>query len=623
MSIYVIIGHRGTGKTFWIKEVESYFNKNKISVIDMDQQIEERTNKTIEDLFKQGETSFREIEKKVFDECLKKVSSFKGDVFISLGAGYSGDIPSFCTVIHLKRWSDSLGRIFFNRPRLMPNKDAWNEYQELYKKREKIYQNLRDLVWTRLDGVKNFAEEGKIFFGEKPLPIKNGVFTLDKEHFHTDSKLEKFLNHITRMNFYLLELRNDKAPLFIIKKVLEKIPVQKILFSFRKKDDKEFESYLKKLTESQLINMDWPFEWGPHPLFKNTSVIYSLHERKNNESIDSLLNRFSSKKDIHLKLAPEIFSFQELFKCHLWQQKDSKNRSFHPRSSNGRWKWYRIFFNPHQKIYFLKTDFLQGVLDQPVISEACRFKVGESFGCVLGNPIEHSLTPVEQYEFFKNYNMSVLKILMTEEEVTSENLEILKNLGMRFAAVTSPLKKHFYQLLKDSNSYSIKDASLKLSQSDHTALNTIIFSDQWRGFNTDVYGALSLKEWMDDKEKSLKKKLSIAVWGGGGVLNNLEQAFLNQNDSYDISFYSARTGQSKKGSHKNPDVIIWAVGRGRDFQFPPEQWRPSYILDLNYTEDSPAREYSLQTQAEYISGLMWFKVQAQWQRKLFQYFNCP
>ena len=621
MSIYVIIGHRGTGKTSWIQEVENYFNKNnkKISIIDIDQKIEEHTQQKIKDLFQKGESFFREIEQKVFTQCLKSVSSKKEDVFISLGAGYSGSIPSSCTVIHLKRLSDSLGRVFFDRPRLSPNKSSLDEYKELYKKRESIYQNLRDLTWTRLDGFQSFGIEDEVFLGEKKLPIKNGVFTLSRKNFDTHSK--EFLNHKIKMGFYFIELKNDEVSVSIMKKVVKTIPIQKILFSFRKKDDVEFESYLKEIMNSYSLNIDWPFEWGSHPSFlnKNSSIIYSLHKREENESMDDLLNRFSAPKGIHLKLAPEIFSFQELFKGHIWQGQDSKNRSFHPRSPNGRWKWYRILFSPHQKFYFLKEDFYQGVLDQPVIAEACRFKGSEGFGCVLGDPIEHSLTPFEQSDFFKKYNMSVLKILMTEKEVTSENLEILKKLGMRFAAITSPLKKHFYQLLKGLNSYSFKDSSLKLSQSDQTALNTIIFSDQWRGFNTDVYGALSLKDWIDNTEKHRQKKLSIAVWGGGGVLNTLEQAFLNQN--YDISFYSARTGQIKKGSDKNPDVIIWAAGRNKDFL--PHQWKPSYILDLNYTEDSPAREYSIQTQAEYISGLMWFKVQAQWQRKIFQYFNCP
>jgi shikimate 5-dehydrogenase len=48
---------------------------------------------------------------------------------------------------------------------------------------------------------------------------------------------------------------------------------------------------------------------------------------------------------------------------------------------------------------------------------------------------------------------------------------------------------------------------------------------------------------------------------------------------------------------------------------PPKQWKPSILVDLNYTEDSPGREYALQVGAEYVSGLRMFQVQAEKQRE--------
>ena len=63
-----------------------------------------------------------------------------------------------------------------------------------------------------------------------------------------------------------------------------------------------------------------------------------------------------------------------------------------------------------------------------------------------------------------------------------------------------------------------------------------------------------------------------------------------------------------------PEVIIWGVGRSLfNGVFPPEQWRPRIVLDLNYAEDSPGREYALRLgirRVRYVSGLGLFKAQA-------------
>ena len=662
-NIYVIIGHRGTGKTSWVRTIKKHFEENQVPLLafDVDQQIEEQTQQKILKLFEKGESLFRKIEEKIFNQCLQQSKKFKGTVWISLGAGYCGDIPPSCTVIHLKRPSDSKGRIFFDRPRLLTNKSSFEEYQELYPKREDVYRKQRDLIWTRLDGFLNFNQADLVFLGEKKLPFNNGVLTLKEEDFLNEIQLENFLNHKLQMGFRFFELKNNETSIPFIEKVLKQIPLKNILFSFRKKEDSSFQSYLKNLTSSlsKDIAVDWPLEWGLKPFwFNNIShSIYSLHDRKNKDSMESLFVQFPQEKNVHFKLAVEVFSLEELWKGYIWQQEDPQYRSFHPRSSDGRWKWYRILFGFQQFIYFIREDIHQGVLDQPLIAEACQFHKAQSkgFACVLGNPIEHSITPSEHYLFFKQYNLLILKILMKEEEVHLTHLKILEDLGMKFAAITSPLKKNFYQLIKEEEiknkdqSQEINlDHSTDLSLSylgsylDWKSLNTIILKNgKWKGFNTDIYGALFLRIWVENMMRHKKinqKDLSVAIWGGGGILNVLESAFTDikllksivdskennfQQFTFNLSFYSARTGKLKKGSLCTPDIIVWAAGRGpiSHFIYPPQAWKPFYILDLNYTEDSPGREYAIRTQAEYIAGHIWFKAQAKWQRNLFKYFN--
>ena len=65
--ICLLIGHRGVGKTHFLKEFEDCLHKynQEVVIADLDAEIERTTQKTIEDIFyKEGEAAFREIEEK-------------------------------------------------------------------------------------------------------------------------------------------------------------------------------------------------------------------------------------------------------------------------------------------------------------------------------------------------------------------------------------------------------------------------------------------------------------------------------------------------------------------------------------------------------------------------------
>ncbi len=65
----------------------------------------------------------------------------------------------------------------------------------------------------------------------------------------------------------------------------------------------------------------------------------------------------------------------------------------------------------------------------------------------------------------------------------------------------------------------------------------------------------------------------------------------------------------------SPKVVVWAVGRKRHKNFPPDSWRPDTVVDLNYSDDSPGKEYAVKIGAKYVSGEIMFKAQAQQQRE--------
>ena len=748
--IYVVIGCRGTGKTSWSRTMAAHFNKNNIPSIslDLDQQIEKTTNKSIAQWLNQGEASFRNIEKQIFKECLKYAESCHKLVFLSVGAGFTGRIPKFCRVIHLKRYGDKEGRIFMNRPQLLPQLNPFDEFQQLHLKRASVYKKQRDFVFVRQDYVQAIGSADSIFFG-KTLPFKNAVLTLNPKTLpsnknkwqdffsiklygepglqysknkplfsHTRKKYPAHLSLLqnTRQktlktkgwNLKYFEFRDDEVSKNFLKEVL-KFPIQdKILLSFRKKNSTLFKTFFN-IYDPMGISMDWPSEWGKN-LHLNPNI-YSLHQRKKIVSLKKQLKDFSKfniNSKTHLKLAVEIFSFEELLLCHQWWQEDSLGRSFHPRSMDGRWKWYRLLFGPRQPLYFIRENDELGTADQPLMAESVRtgIRSPHGFACVLGDPVALSATPFEQESFFKKYKLPVVPILMKEKEMTLKNLKILECLGLKFAAVTSPLKKKAYQmgssshidssasslklktpprkkinklcymntpplpssvvssLAKSMQSFRKKGASHKWHKKliSTNAINTLIFKNKkLYGYNTDIYGSWALLDFIPKKvslavdvakahtslsrtpkidSQKLRKNspYKIAVWGGGGVQTTLQTAvdiFLNTYPDFTVVFYSARTGKKRHTkisplsmSHKKkrkenldlPDILVWAVGRSRmpDCLEPPPQWKPQLVLDVNYYENSPGKEYALKTKASYISGWVWFKEQALFQRKMFQ-----
>ena len=594
-KVFVVQGHRGTGKTTWTKLLKKF-----AVVFDLDEEIEKQTQKNVSQLFSEG--VFREVEKRVFKELCQKVQSLNSKSFISVGAGFKGEIPF--PVIYLQRPSDSLGRVFLNRPRLLPHLSPFEEYQTLYHQREKFFSKKNDFVFTRLDYYKDLEDFDKVFLGEL-LPFHNGVLPLHFDSHLDPKKIDIFLNHKLKIGFGFFEICDEFLTEDQFKNLVLKIPIDKLRFRLLSVKNDFMRNFL--IQSKKELSVDWPLEWGMEDPFlqkiqSKHKITYSLHDRNLN-SLDSILKKLSCIKEGSVKLAIEILSFKELQQAHHWSLEGSygeRNRFFYPRL-NGKWKWYRLLFN--QPFYFIREQENAEIKDQPLMAESIRvFQITQGhpqkFAAVIGDPVEHSGTPYIQESFFKKYKMPVLKILMKEEEMTLENLNILKNMGLQFTAVTSPLKRKAFQIL---NKKSLPDGV--------QTVNTLLNKDEnWIGFNTDIYGALSLKN-------RVSKFRSMAVWGGGGVMDSLKYAFKD----LDLCFYSARTGKVTHGKSKsNPECVIWAVGRSRmsACQFPPLNWKPHTVFDLNYTEDSPGLEYALNVQAKYVSGWEWFEVQALEQRKI-------
>ena len=719
--IYLIIGHRGTGKTSWLKKIKKLF-KSKVILLDLDTEIIKRDaswkanicwNKNVPPVnrwFLKSQTQFRRIERKVLMDLIHQYQPQKQDTFIAVGAGAKIN-PKGCHVLHLIRETDSDGRVFLDRPRLNLKLSPYEESLLLYSKREKYYQQVRDESFILPEQDISFTEPEKLFFGLKKGQLGASI-TLNKNTLPKDpNKWPTFINKRLKWGLRFFEFRNDEWSLASLrtgagKNLLNLIPKKKQLFSFRpqrgslRRDSVALmlqfcklclpnvssdsplprpqrgslrrdsvapmlqlckaceSSYLKSLLKtssalnvkrlqdrfaakrmSELLSKlfkqedkylsccklylpnvffllkklsittwDWMIEKGPPPA---VPPILSAHHR-NGKNLRQICKKFLKYKADHYKLAIPIKNLKELLEGHLWFLKDPSHRSFLPTSlkqatdDSFSWRWYRQIFGPKMHLNFIRESRGQGLKDQAFLSEVTERRKTTShlkFGAVLGLPVSHSASPGFYRKLFAKNKMIFTKIPLTEKEFTKDHLYILQKMGLVFAAVTSPLKKKAWMICDQM------DTNARRFQS----VNTLIFKNKkWFGSNTDLFGVKTLLT-----AAGLGKTFhpeQIVVWGGGGtraVLKHLVPL---------ATFYSARSKQKIFGKKQNirPTVIIWAVGRSRmsDKMFPFVKWRPRTVIDLNYTADSPGKEYAMRTGAKYICGTRMFQAQAKKQEEL-------
>jgi shikimate kinase len=548
----LLIGHRGTGKTSFLRGLAG------TQTFDLDAEIENAEGRSIGEIFKDGEDKFRLLERATLERIVKAARG--GEPVVAVGAGFEGPIPDGARVVWLQRPTDFLGRCFLDRPRLDPKLSPLAEYRERFFERERRFAEWAGEQVVLPEGYERGLED--ILQRDLEIPYEMTLLPGDFRD------LKAFL---ARRQVRRWELRDDLLTQDQIELALKEISREKILYSRRAQQGEVPAG----------IALDWPLELGEPPA--KTSLI-SLHERE--EDFASTLIRISSY-NLPLKLSVEIKDFTELKAGHEWWLKDPSRRSFLPRSAKGRWRWYRSLFGPRMPLHFIREG-AGSSLDQPLLWQCYlqpEFKT--DFAAVIGSPVEHSRSPLEQREFAKDIPFVAIDV---PEEEFSVALRFLEDLGLRFAAVTAPLKK-----LAWAQAHLLSNEARKTQ-----AVNSLYF-DHGKIFahNTDV---LALHEL----SKELTAAHSVWLWGGGGVKSSVRQIWP---DAIEIP---ARQGTERTPP---PDLLIWATGRSRTFVFPDVKIRPKLVLDLNYSQDSPGLEWAVRENLPYQSGLRMFKLQAEFQRR--------
>jgi shikimate 5-dehydrogenase len=577
-------------------------------------------------------------------------------VYVVAGGGFDPSLADDSwRVLWLRRNSDKNGRIFLDRPRLNNDLDPLDEYRLRYKERDLRFRTRVDeTLWIDeglggVDGDQSDPDETQILNGT--ISNLNGALTVLPEHFVRRSAFRRRLINRIKWGIRWIELRDDLLTLEQMEWVIGFLPLANILVSFR---SRSVSLAMVDLVNRNELAFDWPVEFESDPVamgLTHAPTVLSLHERRAEEGIESCLarlhasaERFGFTHQTILKAALPVANFAELEQGHKWTKSllqllssyqteglHQKKMVFLPMSDDGRWYWFRLLHSFDYPLNFIREDEGSGP-DQPTLLQWLRYRRIShdqlrtlEFAAVLGDPVHCSRTPMRHMNTFANRGQSVFAIRVFEKE-WHQALPILFNLGLRWAAVTAPLKKLAYQ--------SCLSCTARADQ--HQSVNTLIWRHNgalaagWIGDNTDLPG-------LQDAVAQIQFSAPVAIWGGGGTLPIVKSVFPKAVE------FSARSGtvrtssQAWRGSSYSgaidgdecaladtdtdigasfesflPTTVVWSVGSGREgLQVPPSEWRPRLVIDLNYFEDSPGREYAASVGAEYFSGLTMFEAQAQ------------
>lgn len=585
----LVIGHRGVGKSLFLKRLAKSCPEGLF--VDLDVLIEERWNVSCSKFFElYGEKAFREVENQTFLD-FWEAHQETPELVVAVGAGFSGSIPKEFEVLHLRRDSDEKGRVFLDRPRLETSLSPLEEYQLRFKKRRLDYEMKRDRVWTMPEGAFYASNIERDFFS-KQLRSIGGALTLMPE-FLKRRNWERDLASLLEQGLSLVELRNDILNGEQIHKAVQWIPFEKRLFSYRPQPLGDFSDLSAKW-------IDWDLELGE--CRDRRANILSYHSR--DTEIGQTLRKLDPYvgKSLYLKFAPKIQDFFELEKVHRWSQHHAPKVLFFPRSAfesslSKRWQWYRLLHKGQFLNFWREAEGPSA--DQPSLAQwLATPNAPRVFAAVLGSPVSESFSPEWHREYFALQGVPFFSVDISKDEFSLELLLFLKELGLRWAAVTSPLKELVFdlELPKDSNAQALR------------SVNTLVWSEAFQGFsahNTDLYGFASLVEDLSRED--------VVVWGGGGVLSTVKSIFPR------AAHYSSREGALLSGIPCSPKTLIWAAGPTA--KVPHQSWHPEWVVDLSYSEASNARAYAQSLGARYRSGLKMFARQASRQRQHWKTFQ--
>lgn len=139
--------------------------------------------------------------------------------------------------------------------------------------------------------------------------------------------------------------------------------------------------------------------------------------------------------------------------------------------------------------------------------------------CILGNPVQHSLSPAMHNAAYKAANLDYAYVAFNPSSL-AHAIAGIRALGIRGASITIPFKQDVVQYLDE----------IDMTAKNIGAVNTIINTgEKLIGYNTDMYGAMTA---LSEKMPLAHKK--VAVIGSGGAARAIVVGLLHEHATVTI-----------------------------------------------------------------------------------------
>ncbi len=612
--ITLLVGHRGVGKTSLLARILA--RRSGARGFDLDAEIEKRTGMRVPALFAaRGERAFRELERTTLDELVGEAGASGVETWIAVGAGFEGPLPAGVRATWVRRATDATGRIFLDRPRLDADRTPLDEFLSRAPEREARYRSWADAELVLREGLRADPAEAIYFEGPSAWKLREAwTLTLSPGRGAEAARTRALAAGLR------LEIKDDEWSARQAEELLRDAGTGdgKWLLSLRSGREASAWATLSARFPDAALDVD------VRSLRSLASEIATkLEDRLRSPEAPRILSLHAGEgapatlaeaavvldraaRDLPrtvLKLAWPVASLAELEIGHDWAALDPARRVFLPMSATGRWNWYRALASRGAPLAFLREGD-GSASDQPTLLEALAlsrlplagFEAG--FAAVLGSPVAHSWSPTFHEAFAAERGWAFVRVPLALDEFDPEAVRILRKLGLRAAAITSPLKERAFELGDER----------RPTAWEFRAVNTW----GWRALDGKLVGTNTDFEGLAFAVRNVDLRGETAVWGGGGTREVLRKLLP------EASYYSARSGERVSGPGVGSPVrVIWAAG-DKSSAWPPEAWRPARVLDLDYRENSLGRAYARSVGAAYVNGAAMFKRQAELQQNFWR-----
>jgi len=173
---------------------------------------------------------------------------------------------------------------------------------------------------------------------------------------------------------------------------------------------------------------------------------------------------------------------------------------------------------------------------------------------VIGNPIEHSLSPLIHNYWMKKYHLrdSIYEKRKVEEKDLKNIIKEIRNNEIIGVNVTVPFKKLIIPFLDEL------DCFAKETESVNTLYKV---SDKIVGYNTDRLGfAKTMRDFFSDKEPYTSEPLGkkkIFILGAGGVTSSIIHALEHQGTNIILSNRTKEKAKRLKKLFPKIEVLDW------------------------------------------------------------------